>query len=374
MLKEGFKSKKKILFLLAAILMMAMLAGCGSKEAATNDDAVVNEADANYVVNIGYYNCDHMTAACIAQDTGIYEELGLNVNITGNGRVPDAMSAGKMDVGYIGFTGLVRAQEKGAPIFIAANNHKGGAYYLVVSNNIKDPKDLIGKKFACGTDPEKNNPNWVLMAEKVGLPVEGKNYECFDMGISDAYFALKTGKLDGYLSCDPWGSMAEYEGTGRALTVYTTTDTGEWGDCCVLAMNTNFVKEHPELAKKMALAHTRALEYIYTHPLKAAAIFAENYNVPEEVGIRTIYKKTVGEGRTLTWAVDPKEIDNEISFEVRMNTLENAPDMAKLVDTQYLDGSGCDNFDQFIQEKVDPVFPLGMTYYQWLEKAKEVDA
>jgi len=29
-----------------------------------------------------------MTAACIAKDTGIFDELGMKVNVTGNGKVP----------------------------------------------------------------------------------------------------------------------------------------------------------------------------------------------------------------------------------------------------------------------------------------------
>ncbi len=47
-----------------------------------------------------------------------------------------------MDVGYIGYAGLIRGLAKGSPITVAANNHLGGSMYLVVSNKIKDPKDL----------------------------------------------------------------------------------------------------------------------------------------------------------------------------------------------------------------------------------------
>ncbi|MDD3315157.1 MAG: hypothetical protein PHH05_06670 [Syntrophaceticus sp.] len=98
----------------------------------------LSETDANYTINMGYYNCDHMTAACIGQDAGIYEALGLKVKLTGNGNVPEAMAAGKMDVGYAGWTTTLRAVPKGTPLFIAAQNHTGGSEYLVVSNDIKE--------------------------------------------------------------------------------------------------------------------------------------------------------------------------------------------------------------------------------------------
>lgn len=96
----------------------------------------------------------------------------------------------------------------GSPIFTAADNHVAGSYYLVVSNDIKNPSDLIGKKVALGTDAEKNNPCWVQIANNLGIPVDSKKYENFDMSNQDAYLAMKTGRLDGYLCCDPWGSMA----------------------------------------------------------------------------------------------------------------------------------------------------------------------
>jgi len=119
------------------------------------------KADKDYVIKLGYYNCDHMTAAPVGKDAGIYEELGLKVEVVGNAKVPEAMAAGQMDVGYIGFERTVRAYLKGCPIFIAAMNHLGGSYYLVLRNDLyelyrKDPKALLGKKLALGTEPEKN--------------------------------------------------------------------------------------------------------------------------------------------------------------------------------------------------------------------------
>ena len=52
------------------------------------------------------------------------------------------------------------AVPKGTPLFIAAQNHTGGSEYLVVSNDIKKPEDLIGKKISLGSDPETENLNW----------------------------------------------------------------------------------------------------------------------------------------------------------------------------------------------------------------------
>ena len=53
-----------------------------------------------------------------------------------------AMASGEMDVGYQGINGAIRSVNNGAPLFMAAANHLGGSYYLVVSNDIEKPEDL----------------------------------------------------------------------------------------------------------------------------------------------------------------------------------------------------------------------------------------
>ena len=360
-------NKKKIMTLVMATSLLAttLLSGCGVKSAD-------NSKDKDYVVKLGYYNCDHMTSASIAKDTGIFDKLGLKVEVTGNGKVPEAMAAGQMDVGYIGTGGLIGAKLKGSPITIIANNHSGGSYYLVASNDIQTPQDLVGKRLAIGSKPE-NSSTWLDISKKLGIPAEGSNYAAVNMGeIKDKYIALKTGKIDGYTTCDPWGSMAEYEKTGKIMATYPE-DPNYDGVCCVLAMNTNFVKEHPELAKKMIVAHTQAMQYIYTHPLKSAKIFAENYNVPEEVALMTIYKKTVGEGRTLTWDLSKESLKNEIASLQNSKEIEGEPNIDELYQDKLYKEAGVDDFDKFIKEKVDPVFPEGMAYDEWKQKALEID-
>ena len=104
----------------------------------------LSEEDKNYTVNLGYYNCDHMAAASVGEYTGIFEKLGMKVKVTGNGNVPEAMSAGQMDMAYCGWTTTLSAVQNNVPLFIAAENHTGGSEYLVVSNDIKNPEDLVG--------------------------------------------------------------------------------------------------------------------------------------------------------------------------------------------------------------------------------------
>lgn len=367
---------RPIMLCIISLLLMVLLAGCGSSKKPSqskNTNIAIPEKDKDYVVQLGYYNCDHMTGACVAKDAGIFDELGLKVNVLGNGKVPEAMAAGQMDAGYVGNSGSMRAYIKGSPILVAANNHIGGSYYLVASNDIKDPQELIGKQVALGTNPEKTSISWVNFAKELGLPVEGKNYEVLNMADKDEYFALKAGKLTAYSTCDPWASMAEYENTGHVLAISGKLPSGEWGECCAFHLSKQFASEHPELARLMVMAHSRALEYIYTKPVRSAEIFAANYQVPTEVALMTIWKKTVAEGRTLTWKIDLNNWQRQIDMELAAGTLDAAPKLDEFIQPQYLNESGADDFDAFIKEKVDPVFPVGMSYAEWKAKAYKLE-
>ena len=96
----------------------------------------------------------------------------------------------------------------------------------------------------------------VQLAARLNLPPEGSNYEVFNMSDHDEYFAMKVGKLDGYVACDPWGSMAVYEKTGYIMEsdVPSRLPEDQRGNCCAYTMRKAFVEEHPALAKRMIIA------------------------------------------------------------------------------------------------------------------------
>lgn len=334
---------------------------------------ILGKGEEDYVVQLGYYDCDHMTAAPIARDAGFFAELGLKVEVTGNGKVPEAMAAGKMDVGYIGFTGMTKAIMKGSPMVAVAHNHKGGSMYIVARHGIDKAEDLIGKKVALGNKPESNNEWWVTYATQNNIPKEAEHYQNFVMTDRDEYLALKTGNLDAFWTCDPWGSMAEYENTGKIIRTFDTFPNGKWGICCAQVMNQTFVKEHPRIAQKMVLAHIRALQYIYTNPIKSAKIFADSYHVPYEVGLMTIYKKTVGESRTLRWNLEEDAYRETVAHRIETGIFKTAPSYNEVIDMTFLASNDVPNFDEFIKSKVDPVFPFGMSYADWKKKATELE-
>lgn len=207
--------KRLLCLMLAASMLMMGLSGCKDSSNETNTVQVdynaeeevakckdylgeIPESDKDYVVELGYRNCDHMVAALVGEGSGIFDALGLTVNITKTGQIMEAMASGEMDVGYQGIEGAIRSVNNGAPLFMAAANHLGGSEDLVVSNDIQDPEDLLGKKLAIGNEAWKN-PQWCNWANSLNIPSETDgNYEIVDMGKTDALLAMKAGQVDAF--------------------------------------------------------------------------------------------------------------------------------------------------------------------------------
>ena len=337
----------------------------------------LSEEDKKYTVNLGYYNCDHMAAASVGEYTGIFKGLGLNVSVTGNGNVPEAMSAGQMDMAYCGWTTTLSAVQNNVPLFIAAENHTGGSEYLVVSNEIETAQDLIGKRIAMGTDPDTKNLNWAEYCDELGLPRDISLYENFSMSDSDEYLALVTGELDAYNCCDPWGSMAEYTGAGKIMARQNTDRGGELGHgtCCKVAMNYEFAKAHPALAERMLLAHTLCIQFMYEHPYYAAEIFSAYYNVPVEVAIMTYWRKFVHEGRTIRWDLNMDYMRNQLGTMVHYGIRDdiNTVNVEDYVDLTYFNNCGARDFGEWCKTNIDPVFPESMDYDSFKAKALAID-
>ena len=138
----------------------------------------LNETEENYTIEMGYNNCDHMVAAIIGEKAGIYEAMGLKVNLTKSGETTKALISGAMDVGYIGVSASGLSQNP--PYFIASANHTGGSRYLVVSNDITDASQIEGKTLAMTSKPEENS-EWRGWARDYDVSFNAADYNIVSM-------------------------------------------------------------------------------------------------------------------------------------------------------------------------------------------------
>ncbi len=343
----------------------------------------IPEADKDLVIEMGYNNCDHMVAAIIGQDTGLYKALGLNVNITKTGQVATAMASGDMQVGYAGFGGLIQNVNKGARIMMPAGSHLGGAMYMVVAPEIESLDEVVGTRIDMG-EGSNYSTFWLEICDKVGIPSDiGTYYQGNSMGDEDAMLALRAGQVDIFTCCDPYASIAEEEGFGKIVgtawhaDVKADKSTG-WGIHCGYYINSDFAQAHPELTTRLVLAHCLGIKYMYEHPYSAGLMFANTFGTSDSVGLRTMYLKTNAEGRTLCWTISQENMNNYEQWYDALGVPEEErtliTDSEGFLDLSWLDKCGIEDFQTFIDNAgIDEIQPLGMTYADWLHMAEEID-
>lgn len=343
----------------------------------------IPEADKDFAIEMGYNNCDHMVAAIIGQDTGLYKELGLNVNITKTGQVASAMASGDMAVGYAGFGGLINNYNKGARVIMPAGSHLGGAMYLVVSPDIESLDDVVGKTIDMGADGQYST-FWLEVCDELGIPSDIETYyQGSSMGDEDAMMALRAGQLDIFTCCDPYASIAEQEGFGKILATAWHADVKDdkstgWGIHCGYYINADFVEAHPELTTRLVLAHCLSIKYMYQHPYSAGEMFAETFGTSVDVGLRTMYLKTNAEGRTMCWTIDESNMKNyELWYDMLAVPVEErtlVTDVDGFMDLSWLEKCGIEDFQTFIDTAdINGIQPVGMDYADWLYMAETID-
>lgn len=392
--------KKRILSCLLAIMMLTVImTGCQDSSLQKNVVKVdydvnkevepylaklpaIPEADKSFVIQMGYNDCDHMVAAIIGDNAGIYKALGLNVVVTKSGQTAAAMASGDMVAGYSGFSSMVKSANKGAPVFMPAGSHLGGSKYFVVRSEINSPEEIIGSRITVG-EADMFSPYWLSYCEQVGLPTDYTRYQGVDMDDNDAIVAMKAGQIDGYMCCDPFGTMAEFEGFGKIIGtewgahVSDDLETG-WGLHCGYFINKDFANDHKELTTRLVLAHCLAIKYMYQHPYNAGMMFADDFGVDPAVGLRTMYMKLCAEGRTLSWDVNETNIKNYTdywnSYGIPEDKIPEVKDLPSFLDLQYLEACGIESFKDFmVNNKIDEKFPIRDPYLTWLEKAETID-
>lgn len=147
---------KKIVSIIV-LLLLFFYAGCGNRIEKLNFAVELN---------------DHAASAYVAKDRGDYAKYGIEVHsfeqyATGMA-LAAALSRGDINVGYICIVPAIIAYSRGVPIKIVALTHQYG-YELVSKQEIKDVKELNGKKIACPGEGSSANFVMRLVEEKYNI-------------------------------------------------------------------------------------------------------------------------------------------------------------------------------------------------------------
>ena len=255
-----------------ALLSLLALAACGK--------APDPNATGKPLIRMGHFpNITHVQALVAhqlsRQGKGWFEErLGADVQwfvYNAGPSATEAIFARSLDVTYIGPSPVLNAyaKSKGTEIRVLAGAANGGSSLIVhPASGITSIAGLKGKKIAT---PQLGNTQDVqlraLLADN-GFQIKQTGGDAFILPTANAEMLqlFSQGQLDAAWTAEPWVTRMELEAGGKILLEDRDTNV------TLLASSAAFVKDHPELAKKLAEAHRELTAWILAHPPEAKAL------------------------------------------------------------------------------------------------------
>ncbi len=180
----------------------------------------------------------------------------------------EAIFAGSLDLTYVGQGPALNAhfRSNGAEIRILGGAANAGAALVIKPDGpIKTAADFKGKKIAT---PQLANTQDIscrawLKAQGFKVTQTGGDVLVLPTANPDQLGLFQSGRVDAVWTVEPWVTRLEREAKGKVFLEDTNVIT-TW-----LASSVKFLKEHHDLATKIASANQELTDWIQGHPEEA---------------------------------------------------------------------------------------------------------
>ena len=244
-------------------------------------------------LRIGYFQNINHAQAVIGLGNGDFQKaLGKNVSVqtfvfNAGPSAIESLLAKKLDVTYVGpnpaINGYVVSGGKDLKIIAGASG--GGAVFVVRNDSgITSSKDFAGKKFA---SPQLGNTQDIalrsyLLKNGYKTTENGGNVTVTPIANPDILTLFLKKQLDGAWVPEPWGARLVKEANGKIFL----DERSLWPDgkfvTTNIAASTDYLKNNPDVIKKLLAAHVNETKWINDH--KDEAIKALNIQLKKLTG------------------------------------------------------------------------------------------
>lgn len=273
----------------------------------------------------------------VAQDAGIYKEVGLEVSeqmIQGIGAA-NAVIAGSMDFSMSSGVTLARAAARNQPVIGIANTFDHLGFWIVIKKKIADERHfdakaplaeraklLKGLRVAVGGIQAIPDAYLKAIAKIGGLDPET---DLVRAGITpqETLGAMQSGAVDGASIGPPVIEQLLQNDYSVILADGTTADPVDppWLshiDANVVLTRKALCADHRSLCLKMGAAMVKAAAYMHEHPKETMAILGKRLNIADEAVLADTYKKTL-DATPLAPVLDGKGLSTADDLNVAAN-------------------------------------------------------
>lgn len=228
-------------------------------------------------VRIGYLSKDlHQLALRVALENGYFAREGLDVELVqyGNGALEmDGFAGGQIDMGYLGAApALIKRLNQNIDITVLSSVNMEGSAIMVSKSeydagHVTSIADLVGKGVY---QPGPSTVQNFLL--RLALNQSGLSYSNITaLSTQPSLMADSlTPENPAFIVWEPFNALAEYQ--NKSVPLILSGEIWPRHPCCVLATDSTFFSEHPDIVETVANVHQEATDWIVTHPTEAIAI------------------------------------------------------------------------------------------------------
>jgi NitT/TauT family transport system substrate-binding protein len=291
--------------------------------------AVSSGAYSQDKIVIGYTSTSANTLAFVAQHKCFFAKQGLNVEIMamrgGNVIVP-SLIADSVQVGTLTAPNMLQAVDGGLDLVsltglsVLSKDVKESGVVARAGSNIKEPKDLAGKRIAVATIGSLSQvlfEKWLAIKQ-----VDSKSIKYVEASFASMPDVIKAGNVDAVLISDPHMTMIVNAGTGYVLSYFFT----ELPEGTIMTHNTvarKWADSHPKEVKGIRAAIAEAEKFAAANPAETREIVGREMKLTPEVLAMTVIPKPEADvtSKDLKWWIDTMNEQNLLRTKLDPATL-----------------------------------------------------
>ncbi len=338
--------RMRLLALAMVGLALGMAVACGDDDDDVASTQTAGGDTGGAVIKIGYSAWPGWFPWAVAEEAGIFEEVGVNVEMVwfeGYLDSINALAGGQLDGNSQTLNDTIASVAAGSDqVIVLVNDNSTGNDQVIASEEIRTIADLKGKKV--GLEAGVVDHFLLLLGlQTAGLTASDVEIVNLETGAAAAAFAA--GQLDAVAVFAPFTTQA-LKREGSHTLISSVDYPGAIPDHLVLSRE--LVETRPDDVQKIVDAWFRTLDYIEANPQEALDIMAK------QAGVSTEEYEAYDAGTTLftlddnltafELGTDYTSLDyakDEITaFLLESELIQTEPDLSKLFEPKFVRAAG----------------------------------
>src|SRR5262245_42254761 len=210
-----------------------------------------------------------------AKDFGLLTKYGVNVDlvmIPGSARGAQAMLGGSIHFGQIDGTALISAINQGADLVFIASSLNRFPFSLVAQKNIRQPKDLVGKKVGIVAFGGAHEVSLVLALKEWNIPRQSVTLLATGPA-ANRLLGLASGALDATLLAPP--ETGEAARMGLPTLAHLTELKAAYFPMNAIATRRTFLEKNHDAIKRFLQAYAEGIHQFVTNKEKGVGLLTQ---------------------------------------------------------------------------------------------------